>query len=71
MTVEEQTEWLLASRVWAARFRNGMYYRMVAECIYSKFCTLGIKEGDKYVVYGALLNKQTRQPHSVFWPLHL
>lgn len=43
---------------WTEKFKKGMHYRMVAECIRSKYCTLGIKPGDKYVVYGALVNKQ-------------
>jgi len=64
MTAEEQGKISPGLLRWAARFKKGMYYRMVAECIYSKFCTLGIKEGDKYVVYGALVNKQeSTAPH--------
>ena len=45
-------KWVSKRREWPH------YYKMVAECYSSKYCILGIKEGDKFVLYGALLNKE-------------
>ena len=44
---------------WVSKRREGsQYYKMVAECYSSKYCTVRIKEGDKYVIYGGLLNQE-------------
>ncbi|MEN6359750.1 MAG: hypothetical protein ABFD59_06810 [Smithella sp.] len=64
MTTEETNKIAPGILRWTAKFKEGMYYRMVAECIQSKFCTLGIKPGDKYVIYGALVNRdESTAPH--------
>lgn len=45
---------------WVTKRREGspQYYKMVAECYSSKYCILGIREGDKLVFYGGLLNEE-------------